>query len=233
MGLVSFELFIGAMLWVFYVALEPFVRRRAPHSLISWRRLLGGRWRDPVVGGHILVGAAAGAALAVVRGLTEPVGAVLPTLLPPPGALSGVAPTIAMGAFLVGSSTGIALLFFLAYSLLRAILRNNWLAIAAVFPILVGPFMGDPRLPLAVLALISACLLGAGVFLVWRFGVLSLAVLVLVHRTLGMAPMVADFSAWYSHVTIMALVIVLGLTAWSFQTALGGRSLVREGFLES
>jgi hypothetical protein len=48
-----------------------------------------------------------------------------------------------------------------------------------------------------------------------------------------MAPMVADFSAWYSHVTIMALVIVLGLTAWSFQMALGGRSLVREGFLES
>ena len=235
MRMVSLGLFIGAVLWVFYVALEPFVRRRSPHSLISWRRLLGGRWRDPVVGGHILVGAAAGAALAVVCCLTEPVGTMLPILLPPPGALSGVAPSVAMGAYLIGSSAGISLLLFLAYSLLRVILRNPWLSIAAVFVFLAftSPFADNPRLPLAVLVLTNACIVGAAVFLVWRFGVLSLVVLVLVLRTLVMAPMVADFSAWYSHVTIMALVIVLGLTAWSFQAALGGRSLVREGFLES
>ena len=70
------------------------------------------------------------------------------------------------------------------------------------------------------------------VFLVWRFGVLSFATFVVV-RALDVAPMVPAFSAWYPHVTIMALVIVLGLTAWSFHAVLGGWRLVRQGFLES
>lgn len=232
--IVSLGLFIGAAMWVFYVALEPFVRRRSPHSLISWRRLLGGRWRDPIVGGHILVGVAAGTVVGGVRSLTEPLGTVLPSLLPPPGSLSSVAASVAMGAFLIGSSTAVSLLFFLLYSLVRGVLRNTLLSIAATIVIAgVGGVFNLVRLPLAALVLTSVCLVGAAAFLVWRFGVLSVVVFFVVVRSLAVAPMVADFSAWYSHVTIMALVIVLGLTAWSFHTALGGRSLVQAGFLES
>jgi serine/threonine-protein kinase len=37
------------VLWVVYVALEPFVRRQWPHMLVSWTRLLAGGWRDPLV----------------------------------------------------------------------------------------------------------------------------------------------------------------------------------------
>jgi hypothetical protein len=38
----------GVMVWVFYVALEPFIRRRWPQLLISWTRLLRGQWSDVV-----------------------------------------------------------------------------------------------------------------------------------------------------------------------------------------
>jgi serine/threonine-protein kinase len=49
--------FIG---WLYYIALEPEVRRTWPHTLISWSRLLAGRLRDPLVGRDVLVGVTAG-----------------------------------------------------------------------------------------------------------------------------------------------------------------------------
>jgi serine/threonine-protein kinase len=52
--------------WLLYVALEPFARRRFPKTLISWKRLLAGRIRDPLVGRDILVGAALGTLSAVI-----------------------------------------------------------------------------------------------------------------------------------------------------------------------
>lgn len=50
----------AVMLWIFYTALEPFVRRIWPQTLISWARLVEGRWRDPRVGRDVLVGVAIG-----------------------------------------------------------------------------------------------------------------------------------------------------------------------------
>jgi hypothetical protein len=40
--LVSISLFLSCSLWVLYIAIEPFVRRRWPQVLISWTRLLSG-----------------------------------------------------------------------------------------------------------------------------------------------------------------------------------------------
>ena len=46
--------------WIYYVALEPYVRRRWPQIMIAWSRLLGGGVRDALVGGHVLIGIAMG-----------------------------------------------------------------------------------------------------------------------------------------------------------------------------
>ena|SRR5215831_7144387 len=48
------------IVWVFYMALEPYVRRGWPQSLISWTRVLSGSFRDPMVAGHALFGLALG-----------------------------------------------------------------------------------------------------------------------------------------------------------------------------
>src|SRR5207302_2595422 len=53
---ISTSLFWGVMVALVYLALEPYVRRRWPHSIISWSRLLLGRWRDPLVGRDVLFG---------------------------------------------------------------------------------------------------------------------------------------------------------------------------------
>ena len=49
-------LLAGAQLWLSYIALEPFVRRHWPTTIITWTRALSGGWRDPLVGRDILVG---------------------------------------------------------------------------------------------------------------------------------------------------------------------------------
>src|SRR4029453_6199709 len=46
----------SAVLGVSYLALEPYVRRRWPWRVISWNRVLEGRWRDPLVGRDVLIG---------------------------------------------------------------------------------------------------------------------------------------------------------------------------------
>ena len=46
----------AAMAWVGYLAVEPLFRRHWPKQLVSWSRLLEGRFRDPLVSRHLLLG---------------------------------------------------------------------------------------------------------------------------------------------------------------------------------
>ena len=57
---VQITVFWALVLWLFYMALEPWVRRLWPETLVSWTRLLAGRFRDPLVGRDLLIGAVFG-----------------------------------------------------------------------------------------------------------------------------------------------------------------------------
>jgi hypothetical protein len=48
--------FVAGLLWLGYLAIEPYVRKHWPDSLISWTRLRAGRPRDPLVASHVLIG---------------------------------------------------------------------------------------------------------------------------------------------------------------------------------
>lgn len=52
----SMAVYLAALCWMFYVALEPHVRRAYPHALVSWTRLVRGSATDPLVGRQVLVG---------------------------------------------------------------------------------------------------------------------------------------------------------------------------------
>jgi hypothetical protein len=55
-----FALYVSAITWLTYLALEPIIRRNLPQLIVSWNRLLAGDWRDPLVGRDILFGALIG-----------------------------------------------------------------------------------------------------------------------------------------------------------------------------
>jgi LemA protein len=49
-------LYFAATIWLFYLAVEPYLRRRWPESVVGWARLLSGSWKDPMIGRDVLVG---------------------------------------------------------------------------------------------------------------------------------------------------------------------------------
>src|SRR5262249_19645905 len=57
----GFSTLMAGTIWVIYIAVEPFVRRRFPQILVSWARLLSGAWNDPLVGRDVLIGSGWGA----------------------------------------------------------------------------------------------------------------------------------------------------------------------------
>ena len=46
-------------------------------------------------------------------------------------------------------------------------------------------------------------------------------------------PVFSNFSAWYAGYGLIPVAVTLGLAIWAFRNALGGRSLFREGWLDS
>jgi serine/threonine-protein kinase len=60
-------LFGAALLWALYLALEPFVRRTRPESLVGWTRLVSGTIRDVHVGRDLLAGIGAGLIISVLE----------------------------------------------------------------------------------------------------------------------------------------------------------------------
>jgi serine/threonine-protein kinase len=233
----SGALFNATLLWTQYMALEPYVRRRWPQSLISWTRALTGGLSDSVVAGHILMGIALGVGYTLLFAVDTIVGEVSSAtvrfdqtaqLLGPRTIIGNAAGMIGEDAFPI--AFGLLFLFFL----LRAALRRSWLA--AVVVVILGatqaflPATGQAAL---VFAVFGAIIWGFAVLILMRFGVLPLLLAIFVSTMLGNNPLTTDFSVWYASSMFTALAIVLAITLWSFRTALGGRKLIAGDLLEN
>lgn len=223
-------LLIAVIFWVLYMALEPHVRRRWPQSMIAWSRMLAGSCRDPLVGGHVLIGVVFGVAytlLFFVGRLVE--GRML--LIELSSVLNALG---MMSAFLsrLTSSIVLALLMFFVFFLLRALVRRPWLA-AVVFVLLFAGTQALPQDHPLIAAAIGSIQFGLAIFILIQFGVLPMVVGIFVSSVLPDFPLTLDFSTWYSGSTIFALLTVLALTAYAFHTAIAGRALFKEGFLEA
>jgi serine/threonine-protein kinase len=224
---------LAVLVWMQYVALEPCVRRRWPQSIVSWSRLLGGGIRDPLVGGHLLIGIAFGvgvASLFLVRGLLiahygsfTSSGIVLDSVL-------DMRRTVGAFIILLLGGAGNSLFFFLELFLLRVLLRRQWLAAATLIFLTAGPYLANDH-PVIETSL-WAILCGLAIFTLIRFGVLSMAIAPAVTYALTRSPLSTNFSTWYAGSAVFALAAVLALTAYAFHTALASRPLFTASFLE-
>ena len=137
------SLVAAAICWLAYVALEPYVRRRWPDMLISWNRLLAGRWRDAIVGRDLLIGALFGVLSMVLTELLYFAPGLFGSPPPRPGIVS-LETAMALRyriAGLLGVLTQAVvgpLAVLLLLLLLLVLLRYRRLALAALFAILVG-----------------------------------------------------------------------------------------------
>jgi Protein kinase domain len=213
---------------VLYLALEPYVRRRDPHTLISWSRLLAGQLRDPLVGRDLLIGAAYGVLLTVFEGADNFLLPLFGKLPPMPGGLQA---SSLLGARQALGSLLFYILFFVFYSLLvffllfllRLILRREW--IAALVVVLVGAITNTGgEFPVA--QFIFAALIWVSIVVVLkRFGLLTLIVGLVVQNVLVVFPTTSHFSRWYANAGLAGMVFIAFIVAYGFYTALAGQPL--------
>lgn len=131
-------LFQAALFYLFYIAMEPYVRRRWPGTIISWTRLLSGRLRDPLVGRDVLFGLAAGVALALVTCLADRLPGWIGAPPSEPGGSREISSFLGfrwmagsiLHSFADAALLGLALLMLLL--LLTIALRRRWAAVAAI-----------------------------------------------------------------------------------------------------
>jgi len=222
---VSFALFPAVQAWILYLALEPYVRRRWPHTLIGWTRLFAGRFRDPMIGRDLLVGMCAGIATYLLRLLTihAPTWFGQPALAP----LSNWASPLIATRHLVYAwslhqveAVFISLMILLMLVLGLALFRRRWAAILGVWVIcaLGMSRAGEaPAVQIAFGALMAAVVL---VVLI-RFGLLAFVVTLFLNAFLDAVPLTLDPTAWYFGRSISVLILLAGAIVYGFWSALG------------
>jgi hypothetical protein len=232
---VAYPVFWALVVWLVYIALEPYARRRWPHTLISWKRLLAGDFRDPLVGRDVLLGCVLGS-LALVCFL----GAVFgPTWMgissppPPPFALGETLTSFRETGFRIFvnqySAVQFGLVFLFMLVLLRLLVRNT-VAAMLLWCLLVGsPLNWMSLLHAWVFGLVRAMLL---LFALWRGGLLSLVVTLFVMFSLLEVPLTLDLAAWYAARALPVVLVLFGLSLYGFKTALAGKPLLGRALLD-
>jgi serine/threonine-protein kinase len=241
-GLLGLAVWSSGLLALWYLALEPTIRRRWPWVVVGWNRLLEGRWRDPLVGRDTLIGGLAGVAVALLFQALV----LLPGWLgqPPPAPLGiredllGHGPALVVIGLLDALYSAIAR-FFILNLLILLIRRVAWGVAAGMLfvslAVLTGGYTtgnrmlsGDPGV-LAVAVQMTAVAVTFAVLL--RFGLLAYVSVMVSSVLLMSAPLTTDLSAWYAPSGLVCALALAGLTVYGFVVSLGGRPLVGKGFL--
>ncbi len=234
LGALYVACFTFALVWVLYMALEPYVRRVWPQMMISWVRLMAGRFRDPLVGRDVLIGCLVGGATAVLWQADVFVSEWLAWGVPRKSysvpafqldMLSGLRESLATLFLIPVNSLKSTLFFVVVLFLLRLLLRRTWLAIAAYMALMVTVY----NLGSSPIVLVShAFYLGLWVFVLFRFGWISAMVSMLVADLLLHFPLTFDFAAWTSSSAFPAILVIAALTIYGFKVSLAGRPAFKD-----
>ncbi len=217
---VATSLFYAAFIWAIYLAFEPQVRRRWPHSLISWSAVLAGKWRDPVVGRDVLYGLAMalswqliGAAVYFAFGLhnREPQTSNHNLFL-------GTRATIGAWLLHVPGSIRESLLLFLLLFGFRTWFKREWLASGLFIAIFT---FGNTRAGATPADIVTTVLIYVMItVIVFRVGALSLAVGLLMVGVLDSVPITLDTAAWYFGNAMFMYLSAVALAIAAFRIAI-------------
>jgi serine/threonine-protein kinase len=226
---------LAVVMWLAYIALEPYFRRRMPELLIGWARLLEGRFRDPYVGRDVLVAAAFGAAVGlvfhVVNGLPSwfafPGQTTIPSvMLLGPGHTNSL--VYLCEALLRAVVQGVSLVVW--YFLLRLLLRKMELAVGAFALLMFLLSLGGENVWVEIPGgILTAALM---VVLTVRFGLLPAVTFWIFRNLLIEAPPSLDFSNFYATWALPGLLLMSALVVYAFRISLGGQPMFGAASLE-
>jgi serine/threonine-protein kinase len=209
--------------WAIYIALEPWVRKKWPRTMISWTRFTAKGATDPLVGRDLLYGIVLGATLTFVTGIAPVLGGNSGSpLFPPLEPLIGARAELAAIMNAVPAAIFTTLLFFFIIFILRLLLRREWIA-AAAFVALIMLATTRTTTPIVDYPL-TALAFAVFAFALLRYGLLAAIVAYATDQVISMGG-VLDFSTWYAGMAFVPFVLLLVLALYGFRHSLGGRTL--------
>lgn len=225
---VSRALWVGLFAWILYMALEPYIRRVAPWSIVSWTRMISGKPADALVGRDVLLGGLLACGASVVTHLS----AYIPGLIgmPPPQPLSPHwgwlgGPTAVLSMILNGLSNAVFVPMYITLVMvgLKWVIRKEWGAIVALW--VMGSFLLAMELGLARYGLLVGAIVSAGyaVALV-KGGLLMVSATSLSSFLLNSPPVTANFSTWFAPNWLVPYGVVAAMMAAAAYVAVGGRA---------
>jgi serine/threonine-protein kinase len=233
----------SAVVGLLYLALEPLIRRRLPHVLISWSRLLSGDARDPLVGRDILIGGAFGMVIVLTIHAFHFVPRLLGNSMRAPAIHSpllheygldgwrGFVPLVVnqitasiMFPLIIAS----AVMFFIMLTRRNAIgIGISWL----IFYFALFLNFGDRNSPISfVIALVLPSVL---LFVLTRYGLLALIATFFYIHVWPFYPATTELTAWYATTYILQLILLIAIASWAFRVSLAGQRVFSGSFLEA
>jgi len=210
---------------LFYLALEPYIRRTWPELLVSWTRILSGEFTDPLVGRDVFLGILLG--VAQVSLWTSLVAA--PFFLPIRGETPYFEPATleSTHAFLgdtlqkfndsLTNSIGALSLMFL----MGKATKRKWIAAttAGLFwaVLNVSGYNYSLEIPVALVSGVIAA------YAIGRLGLLAAFSMFASIFVLSSTPFSFDFNRWYADRGVFVILVVVGLAVYGMQVSLGSR----------
>ncbi|MGA2134026.1 MAG: serine/threonine-protein kinase [Bryobacteraceae bacterium] len=218
----------ATLLWLLYIALEPAVRARWPHSIMTWSRVLTGRWQDAQVAAHVLYGALVGIAIAVAflaaqwwQAHQGSVGDAAASAEAGSGAGDLIADVLSRA--LSGVEFGLLVVF--VFFCFRTVLRKDWIASAAaaiVFTLAEHDVWQSQSLLNFVFFLAIFTLL---VFVLLRLGLVATIVSIFFVNVLLRTPAPQTLTKPYEWAVVAYPLVTLAVVVWAFWRT-SGRQLL-------
>lgn len=231
--IMSYAVIAAVVVGLLYIALEPYVRRHWPETLVSWNRVMRGNFRDPMVGRDVLAGGLMGLIHAVAihlgmfltrnyLGNFDTVGGDSdPLTLNSTGGLIA-----AFSADIVGSVSVGLIWLFIAYLFYRLTGRKflGALSIGVLFfAAQTLFFVLTLHWLIAVAALISSAAL---VIALWRYGLLGVIAMSFFFYPAWVYALTFDSSRFYFPTSVLAIIITLGIAVFAFYVSIAGQPIL-------
>jgi len=221
--------FSGFALWMLYLALEPAVRARWPQALVTWNRLLAGKFGDAQLGAHVLTGAFIGLLLRTFLSSLNwidyrrdhvPFGNNL-------GGSENVLSWIGANAQTVQGALATGFIVFFTIFGFRALWKNDYLAAgstAVVFAFIANGGIWNHPNPVIEASLLLGIFFALALILV-KMGMVCTAVTIFFINTpdrinLGWGP-----GAWYLGSGLALVALLASIAVYAFWRSIGERTL--------
>ncbi len=219
------SLLSGALFWLFYIALEPSVRRARPELLVGWTRLLSGKWRDPMVGRDVLLGLNLGMLAAAVQCLSGWLKEWTGNPKPPNHfleirMLGGLAQVIAVVFWQAIGAVWLQLSILLILALIYGRLRRERTSALVLWGLIVllQVLWYARSWPVVMSVMVVT---GLMILAVARFGLIAGLAFHLAYFLMMLTPLTTELTAWYAKGTIVVAGLFLLLLVFGARTAAG------------